>query len=189
MAILVAGLVLFLGVHLVPVFPSWRESLLARWGRLRYRLAFSVVSGVGLVLVVAGFAHAPRMPLFAPSPAAIGAAPFVMAVSIILFASANLQGHLRRTIRHPMLAGTILWSGVHLAANGDLAGTLLFGSFLAWAIVDLVSAAVRPPAAASVFVPRAVHDAIAIAGGLAAFVAVAALHGVLFGPRVVAFGW
>ena len=48
MAILVAGLVLFLGVHLVPAFPARREALLARWGRPRYRLAFSAVADLSL---------------------------------------------------------------------------------------------------------------------------------------------
>ena len=187
MAILVAGLVLFLGVHLVPAFPARREALLARWGRPRYRLAFSAVAGVGLVLIVAGFARAPRTPLFAPFPAAIAAAPFVMAASMLLFAAANLEGRLRRALRHPMLIGTILGSGVHLVANGDLAGTVLFGAFLAWAIVDLVSASAR--GATRAFAPRASRDAIAVAGGLAVFAAVAVLHGVLFGPRVVPFGW
>lgn len=186
MAMLVAGLVLFLGVHLVPVAPAQRAALVARWGERTYRAGFSALSGIGLVLIVAGFAATPREPLFAPSPAAVLAAPLAMAAAMILFAAANLKGHLRRTLRHPMLIGTILWSGVHLFASGDRAGTLLFGAFLAWAVVDLASAIARR--SAKVFEPRASHDAIAAAAGLVAFVAVAALHRVLFGPRVVPFG-
>lgn len=186
MALLVAGLVLFLGVHLVPAFPSRRGAMLSRWGERRYKAAFAAIAGLGLVLIVAGFARAPRVPLFAPWPEAIAAAPYAMALSMILFAAANLRGHLRRAIGHPMLAGTILWSGVHLAANGDLAGTLLFGGFLAWALADLASAVSRR--AVKAFQPRIAHDAIAVVAGLAAFVAIAALHRVLFGPRVVSFG-
>lgn len=187
MALLVAGLVLFLGVHLVPAFPSGREGLLARWGDRRYKAVFTAVAGAGLVLIVLGYARAPQVRLFAPSPAAIAAAPAAMALSMILFAAANLKGHLRRTIGHPMLLGTILWSAVHLFANGDLAGTLLFGGFLAWALVDLASAIARR--AVKSFEPRIAHDAIAVAGGLVVFAVVAALHRPLFGPRVVSFGF
>src|SRR5690606_3670183 len=40
-----------------------------------------------------------------------------------------VRGILRIT-RHPFLWGGILWSGFHLLANGDLAASLLFGTFL-----------------------------------------------------------
>lgn len=186
MALLVAGLVLFLGIHLVPAFPAGRDGLLARWGDRRYKAAFSAIAGAGLVLIALGFARAPQVALFAPSPAAIAAAPAVMAISMILFAAANLKGHLRRTIRHPMLLGTILWATVHLFANGDLAGTVLFGGVLAWALVDLASAIAR--GAVKAFEPRLAHDAIAVAGGLLVFAIVAALHRPLFGVPVVPFG-
>ena len=40
-----------------------------------------------------------------------------------------VQGVLRIT-RHPFLWGVVLWSAFHLAANGDLASMILFGTFL-----------------------------------------------------------
>ena len=187
MVLLVAGLVLFLGIHLVPAFPATRASLVARWGEPRHKGLFSAVSGVGFVLIVVGFALAPRqVPLFAPSPAAIAIAPAAMVVALVLVAAGNLRGHLRRLVRHPMLVGTIVWSGVHLAANGDVASTILFGAFLLWALVDLVSAVAR--GAVKAFEPRLAHDAIAVAGGAAAAFAFASLHRVLFGVGVVPFG-
>ena len=184
---LVAGLVLFLGIHLVPVFPPVRAALVARTSEARYKGIFAAVAGIGLVLIVAGFYLAPRnVPLFAPSPLAIAIAPAAMAVALTLLAAANLRGHLRAFVRHPMLAGTIVWSGVHLAANGDLASTLLFGAFLAWALVDLVSAILR--GAVRRFEPRIAHDVIAIVAGVGTALAFAFLHRVLFGVRVVPFG-
>jgi uncharacterized membrane protein len=187
MLLLVAGLVIFLGVHLVPVFPSFRAQLVSRWGDGRYKGLFSAVSGVGFVLIVVGFAVAPRqVPLFAPSPAAIAIAPAAMAVALVLIAAGNLRGHLRRIVQHPMLIGTLVWSGVHLLANGDVASTLLFGAFFAWAAIDLVSAIARR--AVKTFTPRLAHDAIAIAGGVGAAFAFAYLHRILFGVRVMPFG-
>ena len=187
MALLVAGLVLFLGIHLVPAVPALRASLVARLGERSYRGAYSVLSAGGLGLIGVGFGLARGGPaLFAPVQGAIALAPYAMAASFALFAAANLRGHLRRAIGHPMLVGTILWAGVHLAANGDLASTILFGAFLAWALVDLASAIARR--AVRAFEPNVAHDAIAVVAGIGGMLAFAALHRVLIGVKVVPFG-
>jgi uncharacterized membrane protein len=85
-----------------------------------------------------------------------------------------------------MLLGLLLWASVHLLANGDRAGTVLFGAFLAYAVVDLVSAIGR--GAVKSFVPQPKHDIIAVAGGAAVALAVMTLHRTLFGVAVVPFG-
>jgi uncharacterized membrane protein len=105
------------------------------------------------------------VPLFAPVPAARAAAPLVVTLAFVLLAAANMRTHIRRAVRHPMLIGVVLWSGVHLLANGDLAGTILFASFFAWAVIDLASVIRR--GAVKVFVPSWTHDAIAVIAGLA----------------------
>ena len=187
MTILVAGLVLFLGIHLVPALPPARTALAAKWDENRYKGAFSLISALGLVLIVAGYAlSGDRARVFAPVPAARALAPYAMVVSFILFAAANMQGHLRRVIRHPMLAGLLIWSLVHLLANGDRTGTVLFGAFAAYAIVDLGSAIAR--GAVKPFEPKARHDVIAVLGGMLVALAVMTFHRVLFGVPVVPFG-
>ena len=85
-----------------------------------------------------------------------------------------------------MLLGLLLWASVHLLANGDRAGTVLFGAFLVYAVVDLVSAIGR--GAVKSFVPMPKHDVIAIVGGTAVALAVMTFHRLLFGVPVVAFG-
>ncbi len=187
MTILAAGLVLFLGIHLVPALPPARAALAARWGENRYKGAFALISALGLVLIVAGYAlSGDRIQVFAPIPAARAIAPYAMVVSFILFAAANMQGHLRRVIRHPMLVGLLIWSLVHLCANGDRTGTVLFGAFAAYAIVDLGSAIAR--GAVKSFEPKAKHDVIAVLGGTAVALVVMTLHRLLFGAPVVSFG-
>lgn len=185
MTLLITGLVLFLGIHLVPALPALR----ARWvnvlGEERYKITFTLVAALGLALIVAGYAMAPRgAQLFAPSPTARAIAPLAMVASFILLASANMKTHIRARIHHPMLIGIIVWSVVHLLANGDARGTLLFASFLVYAVVDLASAinrhAVKP------FVPAAKYDVMAVAGGVLLAAAVMLLHRLLFGvPAVV----
>jgi uncharacterized membrane protein len=187
MRMLIAGLALFLGIHLLPAVPSLRAALVARWSEQRYKTRFSLVAAIGLVLIVAGYAVADEHArVFAPVPMARAIAPFAMVASFILFAAANMRGRLRRFVGHPMLLGLLLWSSVHLLANGDLVGTVLFGAFLAYATVDLVSAVAR--GAVKRFVPEPRHDLIAVAGGSVAALAVMTLHRVLFGVPVVPFG-
>ena len=61
-------------------------------------------------------------------------------------------------------------------------GTILFGSFLAYTLVDFVSAVQRH--ATKLFVPTARHDAIAVVAGVVAALLVMALHPYLFGVAV-----
>ncbi len=187
MAPLVAGLVLFLGVHLLPTHTRLRAALFGRWGERRYKGAFTLVSVAGLVLIVVGYRMAgPGERLFAPFPAAITVAPYAMALSFVLFAAANMRGHLRKIVQHPMLLGLLVWALVHLCANGDTRGTVLFGAFLAYAVVDLASAVHRH--AVKSFTPTARHDAIAIVAGVALALVVMMFHRALFGVGVVPFG-
>ena len=187
MTILVAGLVLVLGIHLVPALPPARAALATTWGENRYKGAFSLISALGLVLIIAGYALSDdRTRVFAPLPAARAVAPYAMVVSFILFAAANMRGHLRHGLRHPMLLGLLIWSAVHLLANGDRTGTVLFGAFALYAIVDLVSAIARGEVKS--FEPMVKHDIIAVLGGTAVALAVMTFHRLLFGVAVVPFG-
>lgn len=188
MAFLIAGLVLFIGIHLVPLAPGLRARLATQWGEPRYKGVFALVSFAGLALIIAGYWMGERgAQLFAPAPAARALAPYAIAVSFILLAAANMRGHLRQTLRHPMLLGILIWSGVHLAANGDARGTLLFGAFFAYALVDLVSVVAR--GAVKTFEPVAKHDVIAVVAGVALALLVMAVHRLLFGVSVVPFGF
>jgi uncharacterized membrane protein len=187
MSLLIAGLALFLGVHFLPAIPKLRASLNERLGERRYKGLFSLAAAAGLVLIVVGFGKAPATErVFAPFPAAIGVAPYAVTLAFILFAAANMRGYIRHGLRHPMLLGLLIWASVHLLANGDLRGTLLFGAFLAYAVIDLVSANSRR--AVKAFAPAIKYDVMAIMGGLVLALGVMALHRLLFGVRVVSFG-
>jgi uncharacterized membrane protein len=153
-------------------------------GDKRYRGVFSVVSAIGLILIIVGYRMAPNfVPLFPPVPAARAAAPLLVTVAFVLFAAANMRTHIRAAVKHPMLIGLMLWSGVHLLANGDVAGTILFGSFFVYSILDLVSAIHRR--AVKVFLPTWKHDAIAVIAGLVGAWLTIRFHAVSFGVPAV----
>jgi len=187
MTLLVLGLILFLGSHLLPTAPPLRLNLVGQLGERRYKGLFALVSFLGLALIIAGFAlSGDTGRLFAPWPAAIAIAPYAMVVSFILFAAANMRTHIRQTLRHPMLLGLMIWSLVHLLANGDRKGTVLFAAFFVYAVVDLASAVHR--GATKSFVPTAKHDVIAIVAGTLIALLVMTFHRTLFGVAVVPFG-
>ncbi len=184
MSLLIAGLVLLLGVHLVPVAQPLRARLVARLGDLPYRGLFAAIAALGLVLVIVGYHLRPeRAQLFTPLAAARSAAPALVTIVFVLFAAANMKTHIRRILRHPLLIGLMLWSGVHALANGHLAATILFGSFFAYSVIALVSAIGRGSTKA--FVPDWKHDLMAIAGGIVLAYLTMRFHPALFGTGPV----
>lgn len=187
MTLLIAGLVLFFVAHLLPMAPAPRAALVAKWGERRYKAVFSAVSGLGLLVIVIGFASADRgAQWFAPLPAARAAAPYAMITVFILLAAANSPSHIRAAIKHPMLIAVLIWSVVHLLANGDARGTILFAAFAAYASVDLLSVLRR--GAVTSFTPRPRADAIAVVAGTCIALLVMTFHRLLFGASVVSFG-
>lgn len=185
MSMMILGIALFLGLHLIPTVPHLRKALIARLGEKPYRALFAIGSLAGLALIVAGYSHRPpRVQLFEPSSAARAAAPLIVSIAFVLFAAANMRAHIRKRLQHPMLIGLLLWSGVHLAANGDIAGAILFGSFFAYSIIGLGSAIARR--AVKPFEPQWKFDAIALVAGFAVAYLTIRFHPLVFGTAPVA---
>lgn len=184
MGLLLTGLLLFFGVHAVPMLGGGRTALVARLGEPFYKGLFSIVSIAGLALILLGFSRSPVIPLWLPPHWSHGLALLVMPVAFVLLVAAYIPGNIRRITRHPMLAGVLLWAVAHLSANGDLASLLLFGSFALYSVIDMLSASYRAATARSVSgsYSRSIYmDAITIVVGLALFWVVWQFHGALFG--------
>ena len=176
------GVVLFVGVHLVPAIPPIKRALVKRVGFNAYRGLFSLVALAGLLAMIFGKASAGFVHVYAPPSWGRHLALTVMPFASILLTAAYLPGHLRRWVRHPMLLGVAAWATCHLFANGDQASLLLFGGMLAFALLDLGSHLFREAAA-----PRPAHawaDAVAVLVGGGSYVATLYLHGMLFGPPI-----
>ena len=187
MALLIGGLVLFIGIHVVPSFSRLRAALTARMGENGYKILFSVVSATGLVLAVIGYGQAPRDQIFEPSQTARTFLPVAMALAFVLVAVANVPGRMRRLLRHPMLAGVLVWSVLHLFANGDLASNVLFSAFALWTVFAILSAEHRGkrPAVADGKLGNPAFDLAAVAVGLLAFWLILHFHAALFGVAPV----
>src|SRR5450631_3396331 len=142
MALLVMGLVIFLGIHSVAIFaPKLRARVCVRLGESLWKGIYAMVSLIGFVLIVYGFGLARQPPLVIYTP------PHWMRYVTILFMlpvfplllAAYLPGRIKTAAKHPMLAAVKFWAFGHLLANGLLADVLLFGGFLGWAVVDRIS--------------------------------------------------
>jgi uncharacterized membrane protein len=188
MLLLVVGLVVFLGVHSVSIVaPAWRTATVARVGERPWKGVYSIVSAVGLVLIVVGFGIARRSPvvLYTPPTMLRHLALLVMLPVFPLFIATYFPGRIQAAAKHPMLLSVKLWATAHLLANGTLADVLLFGGFLAWAIADRVAVKRRRPDEAHAVPgapPGPMNDAIAAVGGLAVYaLTVFWLHRVAFG--------
>lgn len=177
MIVLILGLVLFLGAHSTRILaPGWRAGTIARIGDKRWRGVYTLVSLIGLVLIIWGYGLTRLDPIIVWSPPVWTRhlALLLMVPVFVLFAAANLPGRIRAAVQHPMLAGTKIWAFAHLIANGTLADILLFGSFLAWAVADRISVGRRPreaPAHGADRPPSMRNDVIAVVSGLALYLA------------------
>lgn len=189
MGILIAGLVIFLGVHSISIISvSWRDRLVARLGETAWQGLFGVAALAGLVLIVWGYGLAREAPtlLYVPPVWLRHLALLIMVPVFPLLLAAYLPGRIQSTIGHPMLAAVKLWALAHLLANGALADLVLFGSFLAWAVVDRISMKWRTPLPVKGAPPSKANDVIAVVAGLALYVAfVLWLHRWLFGVAPV----
>ena len=136
---LIAGLVLFLGVHSTRVFANdWRNQTLARIGEKPFKGVYALLSLAGFVLLVWGYGQARQqgVMLWNPPTATRHIAALLMLLSFVLLAAAYVPGNqIKAKLHHPMVLGTKVWALAHLLANGSLADMVLFGSFLVWAVV------------------------------------------------------
>jgi uncharacterized membrane protein len=192
MTLLLLGLALFLGVHSTRIVADgWRAATVARVGAIPWKGIYSLLSIAGFVLIVIGYGAARQSPvvLFAPPVWTRHLAALLTIPAFVLLVAAYVPGNaIKRAIGHPMVAGVKVWALAHLLANGTLADVLLFGTFLAWAVLSFVAARRRDRAAGTTYpAGPGSRTAITVVVGLVAWAVFAfALHRPLIG--VAPFG-
>ena len=104
------------------VWAYYRAPFIGLWHVPALRYVPLIVMPVALILVACG--------LLTPNPAMVGA-------ERLLRAAKPARGILRVT-RHPLMWGIALWAASHIAARGDVAAIVFFGSFLLLAVTGTV---------------------------------------------------
>ena len=142
MLILIFGLILFFSVHSLAIFaPRWREKKRQRIGPVSWRWMVSLGSIVSIGLITWGFFIARQTPVIVYLPPAWAkhlTDVLMLAVFPMLYAT-FLPCRIRSTLKYPDLVAIKLWALAHLIANGMLHEIILFGSFLAWAVINRIS--------------------------------------------------
>lgn len=189
MVYLISGLVLFLGVHSVRIVADgWRTAMLQKHGEAVYKGSYTVLSLLGFGLIVWGFGVARENPvqLWLPPVALRHLALLLTLVAFVFLAAAYVPGNaIKARVHHPMVLGVKTWAFAHLLANGNLAHVVLFGSFLAWAVLDFIAARKRDRAQGVTYPPGTRAGTVqAVLVGVGAWVLFAFwLHGWLIGIR------
>jgi uncharacterized membrane protein len=195
MAILILGIVIFLGIHLVRSFaPGLRDAVIATAGKGAWHAIHGICALVGLCLIAYGFdaSRATSGMLYTPPKFLSHIALTLMIFACICLVAAFLPaGKIKAATKHPAVLAIKIWALAHLLANGETNSVLLFGTFLAWGVILRISMKRRWRAGEithPVFVSYG-YDVMTVVGGLIVYgLFVWRLHELLIGVPPIVMG-
>ena len=174
MTVLCAGLALFFTAHFYSAFRTRQagRDIKQRLGEGPYMGVYSLVSALGLGLIIWGYQKAGFSNSIYTGPDwAWDINAVLMLLAFVLLTATYLPlGYLKSRLQHPMLIGVALWAIAHLITGASLKQLLLFGSFLAFSVIDIIAVSMRQATASTR--PAEVSwkfDLIAIISGSLAF--------------------
>lgn len=138
MDLLLAGVLLWSGVHYIPGFlPNVKAKMVEKLGG-GYRGAFSLLIVLSIVMIVFGWRSAEIEVIYDPIPNATQVTSVMMIVFLYLMGAAHGASNIKRFVRHPMLTGVIVWGLGHLLSNGESRSIILFAGMVIWAISEIL---------------------------------------------------
>lgn len=180
------GLAVFFGTHLFSAVRNRSgDGLPDVIGRGPYMVLYSILTVAGFAALVWGYAMIkPWIYLADPPPWMKHITMALMLPAIILIVAAYVRptGFIKKAVKHPMLTAVKLWAFAHLLVNWDVGSLILFGSFLAFGVIDRIAVKRRGDVGAANASPNVLGDLISIAVGTALYgVLVYEVHSILFG--------
>ncbi|EPC04616.1 hypothetical protein L861_04650 [Litchfieldella anticariensis FP35 = DSM 16096] len=171
MTVMLLGLLLFLGAHSVRIIADdWRQAQIERFGAPAWKIAYSLISVIGLALAIWGFAMSRTTPIMIWQPpmwTQYLVALLMIPAFILLVSTYGPTSHIRSVVGHPMMISVKLWALGHLLVNGRLGDILFFGAFLVWSIAAFRAARRRNRLAGKpLAIGRFQGDVIAVVVGL-----------------------
>jgi len=141
MMLFILGLIIFFVPHFYTTFArESRARLIARLGDGPYKGLYSLVSLIGFVLIIIGWRSASAEPLYTTPYFFRHISYFLMLIALVLIVAAYAPpGKIGHAVKHPMLAAVKIWAFAHLLVNGEIRSVILFGSFLAYAVIDRIA--------------------------------------------------
>jgi len=183
LSVLILGLLVFLVTHVFVTMREARAATIARLGQNGYRALFSIVSIVGLALIVWGYgqyhAHAPQ--IWSPPGFMRHITVGLMLIASITLVSYFIPSHIKAWLKHPLLVTAKTWAFAHLLSNGDLGSMLMFGVFLAWGVYALIAAKKRGDLGTTTAPAGWTNDILVVVIGIVIYLAL----GYAFHPMVI----
>ena len=188
LSVLVLGLLVFLGTHVFVSMRGARANAMAQLGVVGYRVAFSLVSIAGLVLIVWGYAHYRALEwidVWSPPAFTRHITILLMLFAVIFMTAVFFPSHIKARLKYPMLASVKTWALAHLISNGDLGSILVFGTFLGWAVFARISAKRRTDEVAVIAPSGYTNDLIVVLLGIVIYLALGfVFHPIFIGVPV-----
>ncbi|QNT69036.1 NnrU family protein [Defluviicoccus vanus] len=143
---------LFVLSHLLLPLPQLRDALVARFGELPFRAFYSAVALALLLWTILAYRQAPIIQLWMPPTAlrhlSLSLMPFVCILLVAGVSTPNPSAMgpaparvaargpvgIAKVTRHPVMWAIGIWGILHLLANGDAAGIILFGGMTVLAL-------------------------------------------------------
>ena len=177
-----SGIIIFFGIHLVPLITKLRLFLKDRLGEGPYMGLYSVISLTGISLIILGYESNSNFQ-YSVNGKAYVYAKYFMFFALTLNIAAVMPTYIKKYTKHPMSLGIAIWATLHLLVNPDTISIILFGSFLAYATVSVVVAELRDSFSESV-TPKVLYDIFAIVLGIALTFLAYNFHEYLSGVRL-----
>ena len=177
-----SGIIIFFGIHLVPLISKLRLFLKDRLGEGPYMGLYSIISLTGIVLIIFGYESNSNFQ-YSVNGKAYVYAKYFMLFALTLNIAAVMPTYIKKYTKHPMSLGIAIWAILHLLVNPDTTSIILFGSFLAYATVSVMVAELRDSFSESV-TPKVLYDIFAIVLGIALTFLAYNFHEYLSGVRL-----
>ena len=159
-----SGIIIFFGIHLVPLIGKLKVFLKDKLGEGPYMGLFSLVSLTGILLIIFGYESNSNF-LYSINGKAYIYAKYIMFFSLTLFIAANMPTYIKKYTKHPMSLGIAIWTVLHLMVSPDTTSVILFGSFLAYSSVSVIVAELRDSKSKEV-IPKIHYDIFSIVLGI-----------------------
>ena len=190
MAMLWIGILLFGGSHLfLALAPGARDGLQARLGERGWRGLFSLVSALGLGLMIWSYVRLREGVIdadiaYVPFEWARHVTMLLVLIAFILISAFHGKGYIKLWVQNPMSVGVALWATGHLLANGKVWDVWFFGTFLVIGVTDAAVSMLRGKR--PVHEPRIRSDIIAVVLGVVLYaIFLFGFHPYVLGLRVV----
>jgi len=177
-----SGIIIFFGIHLVPLISKLRLFLKDRLGEGPYMGLYSIISLTGISLIIFGYESNSNFQ-YSVNGKAYVYAKYFMLLALTLNIAAVMPTYIKKYTKHPMSLGIAIWATLHLLVNPDTTSIILFGSFLAYATVSVMVAELRDSFSESV-TPKVLYDIFAIVLGIALTFLAYNFHEYLSGVRL-----